>query len=59
MFVTARVNLGETAVHVAVPDTAIQMLDGEPVLFLPRGEGFAPVPVPQIVTLRYRLGDLD
>jgi cobalt-zinc-cadmium efflux system membrane fusion protein len=45
MFVTARVKVGEAKVDVGVPRTALHTLDGETVVFVQTGEGFAPRPV--------------
>lgn len=45
MFVTGRLAMDAQGVEVAIPENAVQMLDGEPVVFVPAGKGFAPVPV--------------
>jgi cobalt-zinc-cadmium efflux system membrane fusion protein len=45
LFVTADVSFEQTSVPVLVPMDAVQTLDGEPVVFVPNGEGFESIPV--------------
>jgi cobalt-zinc-cadmium efflux system membrane fusion protein len=44
-FVRARINTESVAAEVAVPSEAVQMLEGEAVVFVPGDEGFITVPV--------------
>jgi membrane fusion protein, heavy metal efflux system len=44
-FITALVAVGETGLVVSVPEAALQMLDGETILFVPEADGFAARPV--------------
>jgi len=45
MFVTARVLVEDTEVPVAVPRTALEVVEGETVVFVETDEGFAPRPI--------------
>jgi cobalt-zinc-cadmium efflux system membrane fusion protein len=45
LFVTARVALERVAVPVCVPSDAVQIVDGEPCVFIQQGHGFLPRPV--------------
>ena len=47
MFVTARIVIDEREVPVAVPDNAIQKIDGRDVVFVEDGDGFSVRPVAQ------------
>lgn len=44
-FVTGRIQTGASAETVLVPREAVQLIAGESVLFVPRGDGYAPQPV--------------
>ncbi len=45
LFVTARIEGGEEEVGVLIPKTALQSIDGEAVVFVETGDGFASRPV--------------
>ena len=45
LFVTARVEIERAEVPVAVPETALQMVEGETAIFVETGEGFVARPV--------------
>ena len=45
LFVTATLAIGDTAVSVLIPKTALQTIDGKPTVFVHTLEGFAPRPV--------------
>jgi len=45
LFVTATVAVGDMAVPLLVPKTALQTLDGQPSVFVQTAEGFEPRPV--------------
>ncbi len=44
-FVTGEIQIDSGAATLFVPREAVQLLDGETVVFVPQGEGFAPKPV--------------
>ena len=45
LFITARLTVKETDVAVAVPKTALQVMDGQNYIFIRTTEGFEPIPV--------------
>ncbi len=45
LFVTAHVSVGDLRVPIAVPNSAIQMIDGKPSVFIQHDENFEPVTV--------------
>jgi cobalt-zinc-cadmium efflux system membrane fusion protein len=45
LFVTATLAVGDTAVPVLIPKTALQTIDGKPTVFVHMSEGFTPRPV--------------
>lgn len=44
-FVTGRIHTVSAAESVVVPRAAVQLIEGESVIFVPQGDGFAPRPV--------------
>jgi cobalt-zinc-cadmium efflux system membrane fusion protein len=45
LFVVGRLEAGKAGVPVAVPKSAIQLIDGQPHLFVPRGDGFEAIEI--------------